>query len=127
MGGSFDTENRRLTRRATSSDTEWEDAPPGLACDSHAWTFSRGAWRLDGTHSNRHRPPWKPHKRFSGLRMNRTTSELKIALLRSAPAPWSIEFLGSRKIRVTPPTSRQSLFAKPDFSDPYGSHQKWRA
>ena len=94
------------------------DAPPGLACDAHARTLSRGAWRLDGAHSSRHWPPRKPHKRFSGLRMNRTTSELKIALLRSAPAPWSIEFLGSRKIRVTPPISRQSLFCQTGFQRP---------
>jgi hypothetical protein len=92
MGGGFDTEKRRLTRHATAGDTKWGDAPPGLACESHARRLNRGTWRLDRTHSSHRRSPRKPHKRFSGLRMNRTTSELKIAPLRSAPAVWSIEF-----------------------------------
>jgi hypothetical protein len=74
MSSSFDTKNRRLTRRAIAGGTEWGDAPPGLACDPHARTTR------------------KPHKRLSGLRMNRTISELKIALLRSSLAFWSIEF-----------------------------------
>ncbi len=82
MGRSFDTENRRLTRHATAGDTEWGDAPPGLACD-----FARPEPDASSIP-----PPRKPHKRLPGLRMNRTTFEIEIALLRSSPALWSIEF-----------------------------------
>ena len=46
MGGSFDTENRRLTGHATAGDTEWGTPLRGSACDAHARTLSRG---LDGT------------------------------------------------------------------------------
>jgi hypothetical protein len=54
--------------------------------------------------------------------MNRTTFEIKIALLRSSLALWSIEFCRFRKIRMAPPNPDNLLFAKPDFGDPYGSH-----
>src|SRR5579859_4012393 len=58
------------------------DAPPGLACE-----IARAEPQAPSIP-----PPRKPHKRFPGLRMNRTTFELEIALLRSSLALWSIEF-----------------------------------
>jgi hypothetical protein len=74
MDGSFDNRNWRLTRCATAGDTEWGTP-------------------LRGSRANRTPGrPRKPHKRFAGLRVNRTTSELEIALLRSSLALWSIEF-----------------------------------
>jgi hypothetical protein len=74
MGSSVDTENRRLTRHTTAGDTEWGTPLRG----------SR-ALRTPGQ-------PREPHRRLSHRRMNRTISEIEIALLRSSLALWSIEF-----------------------------------
>jgi hypothetical protein len=82
MGRSFEPENRRLTRSAYRRRHRMGGRPAG----------ARRAFRTPGTGRLSIPPPRKPHKQLSGLRMNRTTFELEIALLRSSPALWSIEF-----------------------------------
>jgi hypothetical protein len=59
--------------------------------------------------------------------MNRNTSDLKIALLRSSLSLQPMEFSDYGNLGGPFDPKPSLFFAKLDFGDPYGSHQKLRA